>query len=1577
MTNRNHYMFYAIYFLFSLILVPPTAFAKPPNQQPSTISLTIYAYPQEVSSTSPSFLLRVKNKFNQWETQTVTASQSVTIDKNNDFELIISDVGGCTLNYWYLQNGYYWYYGTSTPISFTSGQRNIVFYIFYDCSGTTYYRDADGDGYGDPNNSTVATSQPYGYVDNDDDCYDNDATKYLGETWFKDSDADGYTDGSTQTACNRPSGYSLETELLGQDDCDDDNAAINPGATEICQDGVDQNCDGSDACGTPYYLDADQDGYGDSGSVLYAESQPAGYVTNGDDCDDNDADEYPGQIWYLDADQDGYGSGTSVTACSQPGGNYKVSNDLSAVSGDCNDNDGSIHPNATEVCEDGIDQDCDGSDSSCLSDNDGDGSPATEDCDDGDDTIWPGAVEIPGDGIDQNCDGSDATADTCVDLADAPLDTQLDASAPNLMFGLDDSGSMDWEIMTSETESLFEVGNRDYEYVFADPGDNLYQTGVYSYSVKTSGKQDYWRSQWHEYNVIYYNPSEDYDPWNDTLGDADPDNPRSHPYYDANYFDLSALYGSIDGVTIPNAHYYVWSDAASLPYLVIIDGGAITYYKVNETGERIGTGDLSQTSSPPADVVTGRTYAEERQNFANWYSYYRKRRSTSVSAIAKVLPELQGVMVGMRSINGHIIQSVLPVGVEGVDQSEQVLDKLFSYHPGTHTIGGTPLRKGLQKIGQYYHVDETINPSEPELATSPLSIDASGECQQNFAIMFTDGAYNGLSPGLGNVDGAYSAPYADDASNTLADVAMYYWQEDLAPGLDDNVPTNFYDTATWQHMVTYTVSFGVQGNLNQDDYDLDNIVEANRIYPTWPSPINSDKERIDDLWHTAVNGKGVYLSASTPQELVDAFEQVVSNVLARIGSGASVSINGEELQEGLVLYQSIYSTNRWTGDVIAYEVDSSTGAVDLESPIWSGSEVLDAAINSNSDYWDTGRLIATYDDSIASPAGIPFRFAKLNTAQQAVLTSSDMVEYLRGNHANEEQNSGTLRSRYLLDDNGNYLRATVLSDVVHSAPLYFGDTIYAGGNDGMLHAFDASSGKELFAYVPNLVFENLANLTDPDYTHQYYVDLTPYAKTIDVESTSILTGLTSVTYQSLLVGGLGKGGKGVYCLDITDASTAVTTEDILASRVLWEFPNSTTSTSDINDMGYSYAKAFIVETRSSAHPWVAIFGNGYNSPNHDAVLFIVDALTGDLVKKISTGANSACNGLSTPLAIDVVMEDSNVADLMVSGSDGKVDYVYAGDLLGNLWKFDLTSEDTTDWDVAYKNGSANMPLFQAKDDYGNPQPITTKPNAMYHCDSSMHGYLIFFGTGRYLGITDLTHTSQQTLYGIWDYGDDSDDSEYLGSFERNSTQALSNQPQTVSLLEQSIYWTGTVNSTEYRILTDNTITWATVVDPDTPPNSDTVLYDNPSDVETNQVGWYFDLPDSGERIVRDLEIRSGKVVLITSIPQTDSPCVAGGESWLMEIDACSGGRTSDAELDINDDGVIDDDDKITVTVNGQTLTLPPTGLKYSTMMYPPMIVDNPDDDTELKYFSTSSGSVVIMQEDDEGVGMTFWRFKED
>ena len=1124
-------------------------------------------------------------------------------------------------------------------------------------------------------------------------------------------------------------------------------------------------------------------------------------------------------------------------------------------------------------------------------------------------------------------------------------------------------------------------------------------------------------------------------------------------------------------IDIKRAHYYTWDDTngdtvidPGEVWLVVVDG-SLKYYQftdadgddVVDTGELMPVTDLAAV---PASVKTGRTYVEERQNFANWYSFYRRRELTATAAVSRVVAEMRGVNIGFYSINGLLKQPVLPVKVGVNDQTPTLLNTLYSMVLKSNS---TPLRRGLRSVGRYFDADDGDSGG---LGNSPyVTASEGGECQQSFAIVMTDGYWNGGSPSLGNRDGDNNTnwdgpPYGDNYGDTLADVAMYFYERDLSSSLDDIVPMNPQDQATHQHMVTYTVAFGLEGTLNPDDYDFVNT------FPTWPRPDNdANATKIDDLWHAAKNGRGQYLSAKNPEDLIDQMLSIIHNIESRIGSSSSVAVNGDELYEtigsDIRMFQGTYSSDGWIGDVKAYTIDMVTGEVLINSPLWSSAEQLDLQ------NWDSGRQIATFD----GVTGRPFRFDSLTDELKDLLdvnwttddtTARAILNYVRGDTSNEQQNGGTFRDRF-----------QILGDIVHASPVHVNDILYSGANDGMLHAFDATTGNELFAYVPKLVFHNLKELKDPLYTHKYYVDLTPdtediyvpaggaYADGQDNDSDGVTDEADEMKLKTILVGGLGKGGRGYYALDITglDPST-VFTEATVASRVMWEYPNprvmnvtegscaavgspvvvttavphglsagdtveitgvhdeadgtwnvtlvssatqfeidkvcddasgtfysgSSGTASEIEpewaDMGFSYSRPAIINSQAG---YIVMFGNGYNSETGVAKLIILDLLTGEPVKVINTQAGG-CNGLSSPVPIDVDFDDL-------------VDYVYAGDLNGNLWKFDLTDASASNWDVAYKGapytggvGTDPEPLFQARSPEGVPQPITSKPDVMDWCTTN--GYMVTFGTGKWLGDFDYANTTSQTIYGIWDYGDDDDDSEYLGVFDRGATPQLSNQLDSVTLLEQTVlpcdpnistcdgdFWV--FNDNPLRVLTDN---MASIVNPwgttteynggldcgdgegiiDCEPNS---IGANPDPVKL--AGWYFDLPLNGERSVSDALIREGRVIYVPYIPE-DSPCGAGGDSVIMEMDACTGGQLIKPQFDINEDGVIDENDFINIGTADDPILVAPSGMKAEGKLQPPAILRVPNSPKERKYFSSTRGKIVTVDEKAVTLGITYW-----
>jgi type IV pilus assembly protein PilY1 len=440
--------------------------------------------------------------------------------------------------------------------------------------------------------------------------------------------------------------------------------------------------------------------------------------------------------------------------------------------------------------------------------------------------------------------------------------------------------------------------------------------------------------------------------------------------------------------------------------------------------------------------------------------------------------------------------------------------------------------------------------------------------------------------------------------------------------------------------------------------------------------------------------------------------------------------------------------------------------------------------------------------------------------------------------------------------------------------------VYVGANDGMLHAFNALTGAETFAFIPSTILPNLRELTYNGYSHRFFVDG-------PTTSGDVYDGSQ---WRTILVGTLRSGGKSVFALDVTDPANI---------SLLWEYSDA--------DLGFVYGRPAIVRLHNGT--WGVVFGNGYNSTNQKAVLYVLNATTGALLSKLNTGSGDATNpnGLASASPMDI-------------NGDLVVDYVYAGDLLGNLWRFDLL--DTSNADAlrgtasvpARSNSPANTwqigyggtPLFAAKDaaSPANRQPITTNIVAAPHQTGT--GIMVMFGTGKYLEASDALQntTLTQSYYGIWDryvLGEATTSAFLSPTIDRSrlQPQTLSTQTSETFVRDESGTPVNVVQTV--RTVSNNAVAW----------------YDyttNP--VTRSKDGWYIDFREGGvnlgEILVTDSLLIGNNVVFATTTPSSD-PCTAGVERWVWSLDIQSGGRTDTPAFDLNNDGVIDDFDK---TSNG-------------------------------------------------------------
>jgi type IV pilus assembly protein PilY1 len=997
-----------------------------------------------------------------------------------------------------------------------------------------------------------------------------------------------------------------------------------------------------------------------------------------------------------------------------------------------------------------------------------------------------------------------ATA-AATDLAELPLTAHLLAK-PNVVFGLDDSGSMDMEVMLYSNDGVlwwnFPAANgwgidpshpnpalrtvaapwfnnpgvtnatwRVLGYLFPGvaevgsrqmPDDSF---GTYAALPTSQFAFLRWSGAWRDgtgayqatapeaarvppHNPLYYNPMVTYRPWAQaqlsngpwTPPNADPAAALSHPLQGKQTFDLKAATGiapspainrvftALPGMKIPgsglaagnvrksvcddtNAQCGPWTDVTADE---TVPAGAVTrvamrYYPATywvkeactlPATPRVGVDDCSTAPDgsrlkryeirPGRTFPSGRSYAEELQNFANWFQYYRKRRLMLAAAMGETMKSLGGMRVGIMPFlpRRGDVRMYDADAASDTENRRRLAGLFYEVTDGR----GTPTRETLNYIGLQYR--------RAGQGTAPGGGDAGQmiqyACQRNNAFIVTDGYANATMVSVppwdaGKSEGTWggSAPYATNHPSTLADLALRYYTNNPRPDLGTGaVPLTDTDRNPDLHVNTYGLTVGARGTL---------YVSENTPVPTvasaWPNPtVHHDPGSIDDLWHATINGRGRMYLATTVDETALRIRAGLDDMRNRAGAQGAVAVSSHNLVNGdKQAYAATYNPSGWTGDVTASAVDSTSGAIDGK-PHWSAAKLLDARA------WTT-RVIVTSDGS--ARGGMPFTAAnigrKVNPAP-GQMTDIGVVNHLRGSRAGE---GSTYRQR-----------SSLLGPVVNAELAIDGATgvAYVASGEGMLHAFNTTTGAEEWAFVPHAALATIGQTALRDYSFKTQLDGTP------------VLGKTNTAGATLLVAGMGAAGRSYYAMDVTSPKSL--TEAQAAQRVKWTFPSPAQAQHQAN-MGYSVGRPLLVKTAAEGQVVLVTSGydNGQSIGDGRGRMWMLNADSGAVIREFTTAAPGG-NGETGLAQITGYRED-----------DGTVRRVYGGDLQGRLWKFDLATGSTT-------------LVATLRDSAGNAQPITTRLQLSTLNDAPV----IMVGTGRLLDLADFGSSAVQTIWAFTDSG---------------------------------------------------------------------------------------------------------------------------------------------------------------------------------------------------------------------------------
>ncbi|MDT4812889.1 Type IV pilus biogenesis factor PilY1 [compost metagenome] len=927
-------------------------------------------------------------------------------------------------------------------------------------------------------------------------------------------------------------------------------------------------------------------------------------------------------------------------------------------------------------------------------------------------------------------------------------------------------------------------------------------------------------------------------------------------------------------------------------------------------------------------VTTG-----QQQNFANWYSFYRNRALATLSAASLAFYDLSPAVRLTWQALGRCTT------FDGSDATNCKNNSFKSYAPPhkgnfyswlkqVNFDQSTYLPAALKRAGEFLTTATPWNKYPNESGNTSANTYA---CRPSYHVMMTDGLWNQTTSDPSNYRQDSSKfelpdqkttyngqfPFYDSKTKTLADLAMHYWATDLRSGLDNKLSpyipyksgdntTDYWDPrndpATWQHMVNFTMGLGLTESLSNSSVPWEGETFKGAGYEklkagtvAWPEASSGSDNNVYDLWHTAINSRGEFFSVDSPDAMVDAFQTVLSRIAERKSTASKPAVSSalQQLEDDAGsrfvrnFYQTSYASDEnWAGDLkkLVRTLDSTSGKY-TEELLWSARSKL------------AGRSPDSRNIRIANGSNELQSFTWENAGNKATVgtlaywlsqspeaTSDDgsygpkRLAYLRGDRSNE--GSGTNQFR---------VRSSILGDLYSSTPTLVAGArylegfvnnlestatenstayttfinnvknrpgrVYVGGNDGMLHAFDSETGQEAFAFIPTTVFPKLNKLTGKNYSHEFYVDGSPVIADVFDRSQK--------EWRTILVGSLRAGGKGLFALDVTTPGQ---------EKLLWEFGPQSVTTQNAVKPGYSFPQPTIARLHNGR--WTVVTGNGYEADgntNGKAALFIIDALTGTLTSSLEvSGTANKANGLSTPKLAD-------------NDGDGVADYAYAGDLQGNLWRFDLFGNkaspsggnadsiygdrnDTAKFSVSY----SGKPLFSATSTEGSfAQPITAAPSLVRH--PTREGYIVVFGTGKYFESTDSQPETSyaNTLYGIWDKKTKAEPTSSSSVVvARNNTEL---QPQTIEAeTTASVDSEGTV-TVKARYVGQETVDWKT------------------------KKGWYLDLQvknksRDGEMLIENM-VTLGETLFFQTLTPNSDPCANGNITWTYGINPHTGART--------------------------------------------------------------------------------------